>query len=261
VLGPNGAGKTTTIGMLATILRPTRGRGLVLGYDVVGDVWRVRRLIALMPQECRVDYNWTPLETVKWYLVMRGLSRRDAERQARVWLERLGLWECRNRTGWALSGGQRRKTIVAAILASEAPVVFLDEPTAELDVESRYSIWSAVRSAAEEGRTVILTTHDMREAEMLADHVVLISRGRVLVEGDPKTLIDRIPYRYRVVLWGAGLAPSEDCISVSGTMVCYADTWEEAAALARSAGASKAVVEKVGLEDVYIHYTSAKEEP
>jgi len=258
LLGPNGAGKTTTVGMLSTILRPTRGRGLVLGLDVVADAWRVRRLVALMPQECRIDLNWTPYEMVKWYLVVRGMSLHDASLQARRWLERLGLWECRSTPGWRLSGGQRRKAIAAAVLASEAPVVFLDEPTAELDVESKYTIWGAVRAAASEGRTVILTTHDMREAELLADHVVLMVDGRTVVEDSPENLIASLGYRYRVVLWGAAEPPAGNCMSVSGTLLCYASTWSEAASIARSANASKVVVEEVGLEDVYIRYASPR---
>ncbi len=254
LLGPNGAGKTTTIRILSTLLKPTRGRALVAGYDVVREAWEVRRRIALMPQEARMDMNWTPMEAVKWYLVARGWSLRDAEKEARRWLEELGLWEARNRSGWRLSGGQRRKVVVAMVLATGAEVVFLDEPTEELDVESRYAVWSAVRSYARTGRTVIFTTHNMREAEMLADQVVMISRGRVIAAGSPERLVSSLPYRYRVVARGARRVP-RDGVRVGDTYILYTATRGEAYALASEVEAASIVVEEVSLEDAYLYYT------
>ena len=257
LLGPNGAGKTTTIGILSTILKPSRGRGLVAGFDVVREAREVRRRIALVPQETRIDLNWTPLEAVKWYLVARGWSIRDAERRAREVLEQLGLWEIRNRSGWGLSGGQKRKTVTAMALATEAEVVFLDEPTTGLDVESRYGVWDAVRGAAAEDRCIVFTTHDMREAEMLADHAVFISKGRVVAEGSPGRLREALPYRHRVVLRRPRRSPeglTAKTIRVGDTVIAYASSRGEAHAIAEEAEAESATVEPVGFEDVYLYY-------
>ena len=257
LLGPNGAGKTTTVGMLATILKPTRGRGLVAGHDVVREARLVRRRIALMPQESRIDPNLTPLETVKWYLVSRGVSIGEASRAARESLEKLGLWDKRKTVGWHLSGGERRKTVVAAILASPADVVLLDEPTAGLDVESKYTVWSAVRSAAKEGRTVIFTTHDMREAEMLADAAVLIHKGRVIAVGPPRELREEFPYSYKVVARRprSGLEGLGDYVRKLGdTLIIYTRSRREADSIVSLVEADSVSIEHVSFEDVYLYH-------
>ena len=143
LLGPNGAGKTTTVGMLTTILKPTKGGARVARYDVVKDYAEVRKRIALCPQDISIDANWTPLEAVVGYLMLRGFSKGDAVKEAKYWLEVLDLWSVRNRMARALSGGQRKRVAVAMVLASNAPVLFLDEPSAGLDVEGRYKVWRA----------------------------------------------------------------------------------------------------------------------
>ncbi|MEN3000175.1 MAG: ABC transporter ATP-binding protein [Acidilobaceae archaeon] len=140
LLGPNGSGKSTTIHILTTLIKPTKGRGLVAGYDVVRDAEKVRKRVALMPQDGRPDPNWTPFEAVYWYLVARGLSLSSARQEAKRWLEQLDLWEVRNTPGWELSGGQRRRMLVSMILAADAEVIFLDEPTEAVDVEGKYTI-------------------------------------------------------------------------------------------------------------------------
>lgn len=255
LLGPNGAGKTTTVGMLATLLRPTGGRGIVAGFDVVGEAWEVRRRVAVMPQEARVDPNWTPWEAVKWYLVARGLPRVEAERRAREALQALGLWGVRGRPGWVLSGGQRRKTVVAMVLYSGAEVVFLDEPTAGLDVESRYVVLEQVREKARGHGCVVVTTHDMREAEMLASHVVLMHRGRVVAEGAPGELRGRLPYSWRVVARGARSAPpAAASLRIGSTLILYAESRGEALGLASEVDADSVTVEPVGFEDVYLYH-------
>ncbi len=256
LLGPNGAGKTTTVGMLSTLLKPSRGDAWVGGFHVVRDAWEVRQRIAIVPQEARVDPNWTPWEAVKWYLVARGWPRREAERRARWALEALGLWEARNRTGWALSGGQRRKVVVAMALATEAEVVFLDEPTTGLDVESRYSVWNTIRSEASRGRCIFFTTHDMREAEVLADHAVLISRGKVVAEGSPTGLKEKLPYRYRVVFRkprATPTLPEGRLLQLGDTVIAYAETRAEAIALAGEVEAESVSIEEASFEDVYLY--------
>jgi len=262
LVGPNGAGKTTTVGMLSTVLRPSRGDAWVEGLHVVRDAWRLRRRIALVPQEARIDPNWTPWEAVRWYLVARGWGLREAAAAARRALEELGLWEARNRPGWVLSGGQRRRVVAAMALASEASVVFLDEPTTGLDVEARYRVWELVRREASRGRCIVFTTHDMREAGVLADHAVLMHRGRVVAEGPPAALASRLPYRYRVVLTGARRVPDAARLLRLGesTVIAYAGTRREALRVAAEAEAEKIVVEETSFEDVYlIHVHGAGE--
>jgi ABC-2 type transport system ATP-binding protein len=259
LLGPNGAGKTTTVGMLTTILKPTKGRGLVAGYDVVREPSSVRRVVALVPQEARIDLNWTPLEAVKWYLVLRGLPLSKASSEAKRVLSELGLWSKRDRPGWSLSGGERRKTLVAMVLASGADVIFLDEPTAGLDVESRYVVWSAVRSASREGRTIIFTTHDMREAEMLADVAIFIYRGRVIASGPPSRLRESLPYTYRVVARKPLTRIEELGYSarrLGDTVIVYARSRREADSIASSIEAESISIEHVTFEDVYMYYVS-----
>ncbi|AEM38421.1 ABC transporter-related protein [Pyrolobus fumarii 1A] len=256
VLGPNGAGKTTTVKMLATLLRPTGGRGLVAGFDVVREAWEVRRRIALVPQEASIDPNLTPMEAVKWYLVARGWSVSDAYARAREVLEELGLWDVRDRPGWHLSGGQKRKVVTAMALATGAEVVFLDEPSTGLDVESKYSVWGIVRRYASSGSAVLLTTHDMREAEALADHLVLISEGRVAAEGPPQELRSSIPYRYRVVLRRPRRVEwSGPRLEIGDMLVLYARDRGEASEIASRVDAESVTIEEVGLEDVYLYHT------
>jgi len=252
LLGPNGAGKTTTIGMLTTVLRPTRGRALVAGHDVVKEPWEVRKRIALCPQDVRVDPWWTPREAVVGFLMSRGWSRSDAERAARRWLEVLDLWSVRDRPAVTLSGGQSKRIAVAMTLACEAEVTFLDEPTAGLDVEARYRVWSALRELIRDGRCVIMTTHDMKEAEMVADYVVMIARGEVIATGRPSTLIEGLGYRYKVIAYGVKGAAPRGGIKIGDRVIAYARDRAEAARIAQTMIADHIVIERVSLEDVYM---------
>ena len=153
--GPNGAGKTTTTRILATVLKPTTGRASVAGYDVVADYREVRRRIAYVPQEIALDYNVTPREAVRWFLVARGLSLGASKRQAEIWLERLGLDEHGDVPLRRLSGGLKRRTLLAMVLAAEAEVALLDEPTAGLDVASRHATWAILEREAKSGTTFL----------------------------------------------------------------------------------------------------------
>lgn len=259
LLGPNGSGKTTTVNMLAAILRPTRGTAKVLGFDVSREPWEVRRRVALVPQEGRPDYNWSPWQAVKWYLVARGFSLGEAEKAAREWLERLGLWGVRDRPCWGLSVGTQRRVMAAMALATQAPVVFLDEPTSGVDVDGKYAIWGAIREAARAGRAVVYTTHDMREAEMVADRVVVLSSGKTVAEGSPRELIGSLPYKYKVVVRGgaqidAGSSIAVWSLSLGDIAVHYFRAAEEAHEFAKKVS-SGVEIERVGLEDVYLFYT------
>ncbi|MEM1619161.1 MAG: ABC transporter ATP-binding protein [Fervidicoccaceae archaeon] len=199
LLGRNGAGKTTFLRIAATQLLPTRGTVRVLGHDVVDEVWRVRELIAMVPQDARPLGFPSPREYVKAVQVMRGESFAEAEKRAREVLEEMevprSLW---NRSIWSLSGGMIRRVLLAAVLASDAPVLFLDEPSVGLDPLSRRRLWSKITKLKEGGRTVVLTTHYVEEAEALSDKVVMIHKGSLLAEGRPLDLVSSLGRKYKV---------------------------------------------------------------
>ena len=255
--GPNGAGKTTTIRILSTVLRPSKGRARVLGFDVVREYREARRRISYMPQGYRAPVNLTPFECVKWSLVARGWSIREASAQARRWLELLDLWEDRNRTCWVLSGGQRVRVAVAMALAPEAELTFLDEPTTGLDVEAKHVVWKAVREMVSGGATILLTTHDMHEAEMLADKVVFINEGRTIACEPPRKLVERLPYGYRVVVKKTekALRLGAASVDVGDRVILYARTHREAVRLVEELGPDSVVlgVDRVGLEDAFLY--------
>ncbi len=259
LLGPNGAGKTTTVGMLTTLLKPTKGKARVAGYDVVRDYVEVRKRIALCPQDISIDANWTPLEAVVGYLMLRGFSKRDAVEEAKYWLEVLDLWSVRNRVARALSGGQRKRVAVAMILASNASVLFLDEPTAGLDVEGKYKVWRALRDFVREGRCVVMTTHDMREAQLIADQVVMIHKGVTVAAGTPERLMRVIPFRFKVIVKGSvdGLSAGR-VVRLGDRIVAYARSREEALSIAGSVTASSVTIDEVDLEDVYLEVVGSK---
>lgn len=260
LLGPNGAGKTTTIGMLTTILKPTRGQGFVAGYDVVKEVREVRKRIALCPQDVRIDPNWTPWEAVIGYLWARGIPRSEARVYARKWLEELELWSVRDRAAYSLSGGQRKRIAVAMVLASEADIVFLDEPTAGLDVEGRYRVWRALREAVRDGRTILLTTHDMNEAETVSDKLVLVHKGRVVCEGRADEIKKKLPYTHKVVIKKPCVKQGIDVgmdsnrfLELGDTLIIYTNSYREALSVASEVPAESITIQTISLEDVYLH--------
>jgi ABC-2 type transport system ATP-binding protein len=200
LIGRNGAGKTTFVRVASTQLLPTAGTVEVLGHDVVSDVNAVRGRIAVIPQESRPLYWLTPEELVAYYLRMRGAARRESEAKAREALRELGLVPWAHTQVNRLSGGLRRRAMVAMVMASDAEVVFLDEPTTGLDPLARRSVWSAIRKAVSEHRTVVLTTHYLDEAEALSDRLALLEHGRILLEGTPREVAGRVRYPYRVAV-------------------------------------------------------------
>jgi ABC-2 type transport system ATP-binding protein len=199
LVGPNGAGKTTLIKILTTLTRPTRGKAEVLEYDVVNDYEKIRRRISLVPQDASPELYLTPYEHVYWYLRSRGLSRGDAEKLTKDVLEKLGLWDHRNKVCAKLSGGMRQRVLIASALAVPADIYFLDEPTVGLDPLARRDVWNVLRDVSR-GSLIFLTTHYMEEAEALSDLLIMINRGRIIEIGSPKELIRKVPYKYKIVL-------------------------------------------------------------
>ncbi len=183
LLGRNGAGKTTFLKIASTLLRPTSGSIEVFGYDVDRTPDRARPFIAVVPQEGKPFFHLTPREQVYTYLRARGLSRETAKARTVESLERMGLTEIADRLAITLSGGQRQRTMVATVIATEAPLLFLDEPTIGMDPFARRDVWESLRALTRKGSTILLTTHYLDEAEALSDRLYIVEHGRVLVSG------------------------------------------------------------------------------
>jgi ABC-2 type transport system ATP-binding protein len=200
LLGPNGAGKTTAVRVLATLTRPDGGTALVAGHDVVREPGKVRRVIGLAGQHAAVDDDLTGSENLLILGLMQHLGRRRAKARAAELLERFGLADAGGRLVKTWSGGmQRRLDLIASLIVTPA-VLFLDEPTTGLDPRSRSEIWSAVRSLAAEGTTVLLSTQYLEEADRLAGQIVIIDAGLVTAQGSPDDLKNSLGSRVDVVL-------------------------------------------------------------
>jgi ABC-type multidrug transport system ATPase subunit len=192
LLGPNGSGKTTTVSILSTALRPDAGRAIIGGLDVVADAARVRRVIGFAGQFAAVDPNLTGRENLTLIGRLSRLGRAQARVRAGELLGSFGLTAAADRLVRTYSGGMRRRLDLAAALLHRPPVLFLDEPTAGLDPESRFALWESVRDLSLSGTTVLLTTQYLEEADTLADQVVIISAGKVADTGTPAQLKARL---------------------------------------------------------------------
>ncbi len=184
LLGPNGAGKTTTLEILEGLLKPTDGEVRVLGGTWDSDELRLRRRIGVSLQETRLADRLTPRETLHLFRSFYGCGPSVEELLLLVGLEDKADAYIRN-----LSGGQKQRLAIACALVGEPELIFLDEPTTGLDPQSRRQVWSIIRNLREQGRTVVLSTHYMEEAEQLCDYVAIIDRGVVIAEGPPVSLV------------------------------------------------------------------------
>jgi ABC-2 type transport system ATP-binding protein len=192
-LGPNGAGKSTTVHMLTTLLPPTSGRAWVAGHDVVEDGSAVRATIGAALQDAALDPFLTAREHLRLQTALHGMTGAEARERSDQLLERVGLVNAADRRVGGYSGGMRRRLDLALALVHRPRILFLDEPTTGLDVQSRSALWEEVqRLAADRGVTVFLTTQYLEEADVLADRVGIIDRGRIVAEGTPEELKDEI---------------------------------------------------------------------
>jgi ABC-2 type transport system ATP-binding protein len=191
LLGPNGAGKTTTVRMLTTLSVPTHGTGRVAGHDVVRAPAAVRRVMGLTGQAATVDELLTARENLRLIGRLSGLGRRYVAAASDELLERFSLADAATHPVKTYSGGMRRRLDLAVSLISAPPVLFLDEPTTGLDPRSRSELWAVLRDLVREGRTLVLTTQYLEEADQLADDIVVIDRGRVIASGTPTQLKDQ----------------------------------------------------------------------
>jgi ABC-2 type transport system ATP-binding protein len=188
LLGPNGAGKTTSIGVCTTRVNATSGQVRVVGVDVAAAPALVKRFIGVVTQYSTLDRSLTAFENLVFHARYFGAGRREARRRAEALLERFQLSDSARRMPDQLSGGMAQRLQIARAIGHGPLVLFLDEPTAGLDPQSRLSLWDLVRELREEGTTILLTTHNMAEADELCDRVAIIDHGRILVCDTPRQL-------------------------------------------------------------------------
>jgi ABC-2 type transport system ATP-binding protein len=188
-LGPNGAGKTTTINMLITILKPTEGKASVLGFDIAKQNYNVRNVIGVVPQEYTADEDLTGLENILLCSDMYGIPRRVARERAMDLLKLVELTDFKDKRVQTFSGGMRRRLELACGLINRPKILFLDEPTLGLDVQTRTATWNYIRKLKQEyGMTLFMTTHYLEEADSLCDRVAIIDHGKIVVVGKPEDL-------------------------------------------------------------------------
>jgi daunorubicin resistance ABC transporter ATP-binding subunit len=183
LLGPNGAGKSTTIGMLTTLVRPTSGRAWVAGHDVTKETVPVKRQIGVVTQNNTLDMQLTVTENLEFRSRFFGLAARAASLRATQLIDAFGLGDRRGAMAKDLSGGQARRLLIARALVHRPQVLFLDEPTAGLDPQTRVNLWDILRVLRDLGQTILLTTHYMEEAESLCDRIAVVDHGKVLACG------------------------------------------------------------------------------
>ncbi|HUR80540.1 MAG TPA: ABC transporter ATP-binding protein [Thermoanaerobaculia bacterium] len=193
LLGPNGAGKTTTIGVLTTRVKATAGTAIVAGHDVAKESVAARAKIGVVPQRPNPDRGLTVRENLVFHATYFGVARAEAARRADALLERLGIAEKRDAKPDALSGGQQQRMMIARALTHEPEVLFLDEPSVGLDPQARLAIWDILRELRAQGRTIVMTTHYMEEADQLCDRIAIVDRGRLLSCDTPAALRAQAP--------------------------------------------------------------------
>jgi ABC-2 type transport system ATP-binding protein len=193
LLGPNGAGKTTTIGILTTRVRPTSGSAVVGGADVATQSVQVRQRIGVVPQRPNPDRSLNVIENLLFHAAYFGIHASTSQPRANQLLEQLGISDKAYAKVDEMSGGQQQRLMIARALIHEPQVIFLDEPTVGLDPQTRLSLWEILRELHGEGRTIVMTTHYMEEADKLCDRIAIVDRGQLLELDTPEALKQRAP--------------------------------------------------------------------
>jgi len=212
LLGRNGAGKTTLLRILATQLRPTTGHATVFGHDVLAEPKAIRSRIAVVPQEARPQMLLSAYDHIYYMCLIRGRSREDARQRTRRVMDDLGLWEHKDKLNADLSGGLRQRVIIAMAMSADPELFFLDEPTIGLDPLGRRAVWAMLRDLTKKGATILLTTHYLDEAEMLADRLLIVDKGRMAFLGTVEEAKGDTGLRMRVLMEpaaGDGSGPVE----------------------------------------------------
>lgn len=192
LLGPNGAGKSTTIGIISSLVNKTGGKVSVFGYDIDTDLVLAKRQPGLVPQE----FNFNPFETVLQIVLQQagyyGVPHKLAQERAKTYLTQLDLWEKRDERAMRLSGGMKRRLMIARALMHQPKLLILDEPTAGVDIELRRSMWGFLKTLNAQGTTIILTTHYLEEAEMLCRNIGIIQHGELVENTSMKALLGKL---------------------------------------------------------------------
>ena len=275
LLGPNGAGKTTTIGVITTRVHPSGGRVLVDGIDVSRDPVGVKRRIAVVPQQSNLDRTLTAVENLSFHAAYFGSNRRDRRLRAREMLARFGLEGREDEAVNNYSGGMAQRLMLARALMHRPQLLVLDEPTSALDPQSRLFLWDTIRDLRRDGVTILLTTHDMDEADLLCDRIAIVDHGKVVALDTPRRLRQLLPSDAGVelVIDGDG-DPTPLFSEIEGGRRVEAqpageDGWqvriygddnrltEHAAEMARRAGRPLVELRRIEgtLEDVFVHLT------
>lgn len=192
LLGPNGAGKSTTIGIVCSLVRKSDGKVQVFDQDLDRNPGAVKSYIGLVPQEFNFNQFEPVIEIVVNQAGYYGIPRPLAQQRAQTYLQQLGLWEKRRAMARELSGGMKRRLMIARALVHEPKLLILDEPTAGVDIEIRRSMWDFLREINQQGTTIILTTHYLEEAEHLCRHIAIIDRGEIIENTRMQTLLGRL---------------------------------------------------------------------
>jgi len=277
LLGPNGAGKSTTVGVLTTRVRPTSGRAWIGEHDVWKEPARVKHLIGVVPQLPNLDFSLTAREILIFHAAYFGIGSRQRNERADALLEKFKLTERANQMVRGFSGGMMQRLSIARAMMHDPQVLFLDEPSAGLDPQTRILLWEIIREYHQEGRTVLLTTHNMQEADALCQRLAIIDHGHVIALGTPVQLKASIPGGFLLRLrFGnqtadllqrlQSLAGVREVRSLDGTgdntgADVYADRGgsliPEIASLAANSGAelSDVHISEPSLENLFLHHT------
>jgi ABC-2 type transport system ATP-binding protein len=275
ILGPNGAGKSTLVRMLTTLIKPTSGRALVMGYDVVRCTEDVRGEIGVIPQASTIDLDLSAWESLDLYGKFYGMGRRQRRERSAELLQAVGLWEWKDKVAGTYSGGMRRRLEIARGLINRPRVFFLDEPTTGLDPQSRRVIWELLETLRSEGNlAVLICTHYMDEADRLCDRLAIIDHGRIQALGSPRELKASVPgEEVLIVQFFQGIGPEmvsalaqpaevtkasmEDEHRVRLVLAGDVAPLDEILQIARKLGnkVQSVSVQEPSLEDVFIHYT------
>ena len=232
LLGPNGAGKSTTIGIITSLVNKSSGSVKVFGYDLDKELVQVKQQIGLVPQE----FNFNPFETVQQIVVNQagyyGVPRNEAIKRSEKYLKQSNLWEKRNVRARMLSGGMKRRLMIARALMHEPRLLILDEPTAGVDIELRREMWSFLRELNQNGTTIILTTHYLEEAEMLCRNIGIIQSGEQIENTSMKSLLAKL--QFETFLFD--IAPIKQAPTITGYPIQMEDEQTIAVEVARDQG-------------------------
>jgi len=266
LLGLNGAGKTTFLRIISTQLLLTEGEAYVLDYDVTAQPEEVRKHIAVVPQDVQAYGSFTPWEYCYYFSLLRGMSKSRVKENAMKALKAVDLWNLKNRACSSLSGGEKKRAIIASALSSDADLLMLDEPTSGLDAVARRRVWAVLREMAGEGKTILLTTHMMEEAEMVSDRLAVINNGTLVAEGTLQEIRGLAQEKYRVVVEGKledilALRTSCRTAKFGSRQICYFKAEDDALELTKAAlrRGLKAEIAPTTLEDVFIELVGGEE--